>query len=64
MDFETRVSQPAHCFQLKNSPGKGEVKKADPRSFSGGNGTVPDPDLEISGGLGGGGGGGSGHPDP
>jgi len=36
VDFETRVSQPAHCFQLKNSPGKGEVKKADPRSFSGG----------------------------
>ena len=61
MDFETRVSQPAHCFQLKNSPGKGEVKKADnPRSFSGGKGTVPDPDLEISGG----GGGRGGHPDP
>lgn len=54
------VSQPAHCFQLKNSPGKGEVKKAEPRSFSGGKGTVQDPDLEISRG----GGVREGHPDP
>ena len=58
------VSQPAHCFQLKNSPGKGEVKKAEPRSFSGGKGTVQDPDLEISRGGGGGGGVREGHPDP
>ena len=31
------------------------MKKADPRSFSEGKGTVPDPDLEISGGRWGGG---------